>query len=685
MPNNLTRDRLTNARRKGRRAARPSIYFRSAFDCKPDWMAAPHHTPLKIGEWRVDPAVDEITREGKTVKLEPRAMRVLVCLAEHAGQVVSVDQLLDAVWKDVVVTPDSVYQAIAALRRALGDDTKEPSYIANVLRRGYRLVANVTPWTDSGPIDGPSPIGSVSLVEPLITTSPGVPSRRAGTAWTWIGVAGALAFVGVFVLRSFVGSHEGESWLRGMKPEFSALQGSGIAVLPFVDLSDGKDQQYFADGLSEELIERLAKIPRLRVAARSSSFYFKGRDATVPEIAQTLRVAYLLEGTVRKSGQTLRTTAHLVRAHDGYDLWSETYDRPTTDAFKVQDEIASAVIQQLNLSILASPSMGVPVLTTNADAHRVWLQALAHINNSSGGDLDAAESLLHSAVLLDPRFATGWAELAMVTMWQVDVRAPNPTAEACGRAREAAARALELDPTLPLSHRAKGMVLQNCEADFPAAEAEFNRALALQPDNPLVLMSEAHLAAGMGRFEQAMQFARHATEADPLNPWTFSAVGDVALEAGHAAEAGAAYRKALNIDSSAGFLHSALAITLLTDHKPVEAVAESEQEPDPQYRAMLLPIALDAAGRHDEAERQLAELKIRYSQERADWVGLYYACRHDADPALQWLRVYLEKHTRWMPYQPYLRDCLRNLEHDPRYQSLTRQMQVANAKNRSGH
>src|SRR5262249_12827590 len=154
------------------------------------------------------------------------------------------------------------------------------------------------------------------------------------------------------------------------------------------------------------------------------------------------------------------------------------------------------------------------------------------------------------------------------------------------------------------AHRARGMVLQNCEEDFPAAAAEFNRALALQPDNPLVLMSEAHLAAAMGRLEQAMQFARHATEADPLNPWTYSVLGDVLLDGHRAPEAQAAYRKAIDIDPSAGSLHGALAIALLTDHRPVEGVAESEQEPDPQYRAMLLPIALDAAGRHDEAERQ---------------------------------------------------------------------------------
>src|SRR5262249_32296922 len=151
-----------------------------------------------------------------------------------------------------------------------------------------------------------------------------------------------------------------------------------------------------------------------------------------------------------------------------------------------------------------------------------------------------------------------------------------------------------------LSHRANGIVLQICDGNFPAAEAEFNRALELHPNNPLALMSLAHLAYEMGRPDRAIEFAHRATASDPLNFWTFSALGDVSLNAGHAAEAEAAYRRAVNIDSSAAFIHSALAITLLTNHKPLEAVAESEQEPDPQYRAMLLPIVLDAAGRHGE-------------------------------------------------------------------------------------
>ena len=638
-------------------------------------MTASHHTPLKIGEWRVDPSLDEITREGKTVKLEPRAMRILVCLAEHAGQVVSVERLLDAVWKDVVVTPDSVYQAVAALRKALGDDTKEPAYIANVLRRGYRLLAPVTPWVAPPPFAGTGP---PSFVEPSGPPPTDVPVKRSVAPWgAWIVLAIAIVCVGGLVARNFVGSREAQNSLHPMKPEVPGVDAPWIVVLPFLDLSSSKDQQYFADGLTEELIERLSKVPRLRVVARTSSFYFKGRQATVAEIARTLGVAYLLDGSVRKSGDTLRITSHLVRAHDGHDLWSETYDQPIKDVFRVQDQIAGAVVQALKLSIVTSPSQGVPIFTTNADAHMVYLRALAHLNNATSSDYDAAESELHSVLILDPRFATAWAVLSMVTIWKFEDRASNPTVEACTRARDTAARALQLDPSLSLSHRAKGIVLQTCDENFQAAEAEFKRALELHPDDSLVLMSQARLADQMGRTEQAIKLALQATAADPLNFWTFAALGDVSLYAGHVAEAEAAYRKAVDIDSSAAFIHSSLAIALLTNHKPAEAVAESEREPEPQYRAILLPIALDAAGRHSDGELHLAELKLRYGEENADWVGLFYACRHDPDNAMQWLRIYAAKHTHWMRYQPYLQECLRTLESDPRYQLLEQQMKLA--------
>jgi tetratricopeptide (TPR) repeat protein len=204
--------------------------------------------------------------------------------------------------------------------------------------------------------------------------------------------------------------------------------------------------------------------------------------------------------------------------------------------------------------------------------------------------------------------------------------------------------------------------------------------LKLQPDNSLVLMSQAWLKCALGQRDRAIELARRATEVDPLNFWTYAALGGVALHFSRAEQAEAALRKAVDINSSAALVHSSLAIALLTNHRPMEAVAESEREPDPQIRAMLLPIVLDAAGRRTDSEHELTELKLRYGTENPDWVGLFYACRRDAHQAMPWLRAYASRHMRWMGYQPYLQACLQNLESDADYQAFEQEMRLSDTK-----
>jgi TolB-like protein/DNA-binding winged helix-turn-helix (wHTH) protein len=277
---------------------------------------------LRIGAWCVNPTSGQISRDGETARVEVRTMRLLVCLAEHPGEVVSIDELLNQVWSEVAVTPDSVYQAVASLRRLLGDDPKQPTYIATVPRLGYRMVATVSPWVDQSiaPTRGPRLRGGFI---------------RAGGAALGLAVVVALLF-------------------RGMAPQ---LQKS-IAVLPFLDLTEKMNQEPFADGMTEELIDKLSKIPGLRVPAPTSSFYFKGKQMTVADIAKALGVAYVLDGSVRKSGARLRVATRLIRADSGYVVWSETYDRPLDDILMVQDDIAGEVTKALRASIEAGDTRG---------------------------------------------------------------------------------------------------------------------------------------------------------------------------------------------------------------------------------------------------------------------------------------------------------------------------------------
>ena len=287
-------------------------------------------------------------------------MRVLVCLAEHAGEVVSIEDLLNQVWSDVTVAPDSVYQAVASLRRALGDDPKAPTYIETVPRLGYRMVAAVSPWAEQA-VAGNGALRASNNGHS--TTMPGddlVRGGRQGTRLLWAAAAAVgLALLGALLFYGKLANKQAATPVTAVPPQKS------IAVLPFLDLTDDMNEEPFADGMTEELIDKLSKIPDLRVPPPTSSFYFKGKlwprshgtpQVTIADVAKTLGVTYVLDGSVRKSGGRLRVDARLTRADNGYVVWSEIYDRPFTDNLMVQDQIAGEVAKALRGSIEGKPA-----------------------------------------------------------------------------------------------------------------------------------------------------------------------------------------------------------------------------------------------------------------------------------------------------------------------------------------
>jgi transcriptional activator of cad operon len=332
-------------------------------------MEHPTPTMLRIGAWCVNPASGQISRDGETARVEARTMRLLLCLAEHAGEVVSIDELLNQVWSEVTVSPDSVYQAVASLRRLLGDDPKQPTYIATVPRLGYRMVAKVGPWGDRS-IEAQSITPTASSRIPnrehptLATTDAPIPNPRLIAGFTWAaGAAVCLALVVAFLFAfPFRGKVAGNTY--SASPAIASQPQKSIAVLPFLDLTEDMNQEPFADGMTEELIDKLSKIPGLRVPGPTSSFYFKGKlwprshgtpQMPLADIAKQLGVAYVLDGSVRKSSARLRVDARLIRADNGYVVWSETYDRPLGDMLWVQDDIASEATKALSTSIEAIP------------------------------------------------------------------------------------------------------------------------------------------------------------------------------------------------------------------------------------------------------------------------------------------------------------------------------------------
>jgi transcriptional activator of cad operon len=288
-------------------------------------------TMLRIGEWCVSPASGQISRNGQASRLDMRTMRLLLCLAEHPGEVVSMDDLLNQVWSGVNVTQDSVYQAVTSLRRVLGDDSKRPTYIETVPRLGYRMVAAVGPWEDQ-------------------SSQPGLSSEVAGKRVGYRRVVFAVVIaVVLFLLLTAVFFHNRSA--NTASTVVASQPQNSIAVLPFLDLTEGMKEEEFADGLTEELIGRLSKIPGIRVPAPTASFYFKEKQVPIAEIAKSLSVVYVLDGSVRKSGTRLRIATRLVRAENGYVIWSETYDRSMNDILVVQDDIADNVTKALRKTV----------------------------------------------------------------------------------------------------------------------------------------------------------------------------------------------------------------------------------------------------------------------------------------------------------------------------------------------
>lgn len=274
---------------------------------------------LQVGDWRVDPQLGQMTRGAETVRLEARTLRLLVYLANRAGETVGIEELLDQVWSGVVVTHDSVYQAVTTLRRLLGDDAKQPKYIVTVPRLGYRLIAPVRAAVD----------------EPALTIPPPDPAPRLLAWWLWCGAAALLVALGLWW------------WRAATVPEAKS-----VAVLPFLDLtSQAMNEEYFADGLTEALIDRLSREAGFKVPAATASYYYKDKTLPPAQIARELHVAWLLEGNLRESGETLRITARLTRASDGYVIWTQTFERPKTARLVVQDEIAREVTEALRKSV----------------------------------------------------------------------------------------------------------------------------------------------------------------------------------------------------------------------------------------------------------------------------------------------------------------------------------------------
>jgi serine/threonine-protein kinase len=576
---------------------------------------------LRVGDWLVEPTLNRIVRDGEVRHLRPRLMDLLVDLAQHAGEVVTKDEILQRVWHQRFVAESVISRSVADLRRLLDDDADRPRVIETIPKRGYRLVTSVV---RSDPTR--------------------VEAARQGAA-------------------------SGQA----------APLGPAIAVLPFANLSADPDNEFLCDGISEELINGLTRLPDVRVVAHTSSFAFKKREVDVREIGARLNVTTVLEGSVRRSGDRLRISAQLIDACSGYHRWAEQYDLAAGNIFAVQEEIAQAVLRELRiewLDGLARPL--VAPVTADEEALALYLRGRYYWHRRYTGFMHRAIECFERAIAIDPRFALAHTGLAdcygSLGVWAfVAPRSVFPRAQAL------ADRALALDDTLAEAHASRAFVKLFYEWDWAGTEQGLRRSLALNPGCALTRLWLGHYFSIVGRMDEAVTEVTRAWDLDPLSPVVSANVGWTHLLAGDVPRALEVLNRSAALDPLNAMAYFYLGVTNGAAGRYDEAAAMHRKARDiaPEFPGIREALGCAwALGGH--REKALALLRESEAQRRATYVsgvtiGFLYAATGDTDAALDSIERAIEERDPmlvWLKFMPAEGLALGRIRTEPRLRTL---------------
>ena len=506
---------------------------------------------LRFGAFELDTAAEELFYRGNRVHVQEMPLKVLAMLLEHPGELIRREEFFRRLWPDdeLGILDDNLNVALHKLRVALGDEASRPNYIETVPRKGYRFVAPVyempeqpapdkapqAPQTSSAPKPGSAAVSGVS-------ETPAMADRLTRTL-----LLGAAAVIIAGVL--------GVVWLvenrrdhPGQEMSLAESEVHTLAVLPFLNFSDDPGQEYFSDGLTEELIDRLARPERLRVVSRTSSFALRHTDLDAREIGRMLGAEALVEGSVRKDGNRLRITAQLVDATDGYHLWSATYDRHLDDVFAIQREIATSIAETLKGRLLApAEAEAMQPVVIDPEAYDLYLRGRYHWHRRSEAGLRRSAAYFEEAVERAPGYVPAWIGMgdAYAVLGFYDYLPPSV---AFPNARRAARRALELDPENASAWATLGYVALYYDWDLERGEDAFRRAIDLDPHYSKARQWYANLLTAAGRFDEAEREMRRAQELDPLSLIANAALGWVRFYAGRYESAIEQCRLALELD-----------------------------------------------------------------------------------------------------------------------------------------
>jgi TolB-like protein/Tfp pilus assembly protein PilF len=504
-----------------------------------------------------------------------------------------------------------------------------------------------------------------------------------------LAIGGGLLWRFVSIVR---GPTELASAARTSAESKSEINAKSVAVLAFANLSDDKGSEYFSDGISEELLTVLQKIPGLHVAARTSAFSFKGKNATAQEIGQKLGVAHLVEGSVRKAGDVVRIAARLTQANTGEEQWSENYTRNLKDVFAVQTELAQTIVEQLKGQLTgggANPEAKAAIQaqvraaekggTKNVEAHEAYLQGRFFLNRHSEKETDQARTAFERAVLLDPKFALAWAGLAQTHVWDCNYATEGGQKgfnDHLAAARDAVERALAIEPDLPEALYPKAMIETNFDYHWKGAAETLRKALALAPQDPALLMEAGNLAQARGELTQGLDLFRRAVASDPVNAQARAFLASSLSGSGHQEEARAEYAREIELNPSAPNSYAGMGTTYVLRGKFEEAVTVAQKDTADWGRLLIVSCARWGQKRIPESDAALAELIAKFSETGAYQIAEVYAYRNEKDKAFEWLERARRQRDAGLPG---LRAdiLLPNLHDDPRWDAFLRTMGLA--------
>jgi TolB-like protein len=447
----------------------------------------------------------------------------------------------------------------------------------------------------------------------------------------------------------------------------AAIENKSIAVLPFVNMSADADQEYFSDGLAEEVLNLLARVPELRVIARTSSFSYKGKDITIADVARELNVAHVLEGSVRKAGNQLRITAQLIRAEDSSHLWSQTWDRALEDIFAIQDEIASEVTARLKVSLLGRIRQEV-----DPEVYAMYLQARQLTRQETVASFKKANELYLRALDIAPDYAAAWQGLGVNYNLQTN-HGLLPFNEGRAKARDAAQRALEIDPDFAGAHNVLGWSSVWSEGGLQLAARHFQRSIELDHTNPAYLIGPAYLVENLGRQAESVDLLEYVVERDPVNPGGYYQLGMAYRFAGRFEDAINALRTALNLTPGSLSTRYRIGEALLLMGDARAALAEFRLEAHEGWRLPGEVMALHALGQDFESDAALARFIELNAQEAAYNIAYCLAYRNEVDRAFEWLDKAVQNNDSGLS-DINKEQLFANIHDDPRWLPLLRRL-----------